>query len=132
MKFILLLVLFTSSLFAAVQTATVTALQSPNQKAVRVQWASIAGATSDTGSSVELHQFKSKSIQCEGTYGGTTVTIQASNDGTNWQGVLDSAGSALTFTAAGLKTISTIARYYRPSAASGTGSLTCTLIATLY
>lgn len=42
-----------------------------------------------------------------------TVTIQASIDGTNWFGLKDLSGTAITFTAAGYAEFSTAALYIR-------------------
>lgn len=59
------------------------------------------------------------SVQVVGTFGGATVTIQISNDGTNWATLQDIEGSDVSFTAAGLVDFSTAALYIRASASGG-------------
>jgi len=44
-----------------------------------------------------------------------TLTIQVSNDGTNWATLKDLQGTDVTFTAAGLTDFSTAAQFIRPS-----------------
>ena len=61
------------------------------------------------------------SVQATGTFGGATITMQISNDGTNWATLRDATGANLTFSAAGIADFSTAARYVRPSSAGGTG-----------
>lgn len=60
------------------------------------------------------------SVQATGTFGGATITMQISNDNTNWATLKDATGAALTFSAAGIADFSTSARYIRPSSSGGT------------
>lgn len=60
-------------------------------------------------------------MQCSGTFGGATITLQGSNDGSTYASVTDAAGNAITLSAAGLKDFSTAAAYLRPSSSGGTG-----------
>lgn len=59
------------------------------------------------------------SVQVIGTFGGATVILQGSNDGTNWVGLNDVAGNAISLTAAGAAEFSTAMAYIRPSASGG-------------
>jgi len=61
----------------------------------------------DTGSAESLAEFADRSVQveCATTFGGGTVTIEGSNDGTNYRTLHDTDGNALTFTSGGLKQI---------------------------
>ena len=61
------------------------------------------------------------SIQVIGTFGGASVALQGSNDGTNWVGLGDRAGTAIAITAAGGSEFSTSFVYLRPLATGGTG-----------
>jgi hypothetical protein len=61
------------------------------------------------------------SIQVVGTFGGASVALQGSNDGTNWVGLSDRAGTAIAITAAGGSEFSTSYVYLRPLATGGTG-----------
>lgn len=58
-------------------------------------------------------------IQAIGTFGGTTVKLQGSNDNTNWVDIKDTAGTAIGLTAAGGAEFSTSFLYLRPLASGG-------------
>ena len=58
-------------------------------------------------------------VQVTGTFGSATVVLQASNDGSNWVTLKDTAGNAISFTSAGMAEFSTAALYLRPSASGG-------------
>lgn len=60
-------------------------------------------------------------VQVIGTFGGATVTLKASNDGTNWVTLKDLQGSDVSLTAAGMAEFTTSAAYIRAEAAGGTG-----------
>lgn len=80
-----------------------------------------AMATGDTGAPVENQTFSDRSIQFVGTFGGATVVLEGSNDGTNWVTLTDPASVALSFTSAGLKQILQVTRYMRPNVSGGAG-----------
>lgn len=101
-------------------TPTGAKVPGPVGKASVVTWSAMA--TGDTGNAVQSPGFSDRSIQVEGTFGGSTVTIQGSNDGTNYYTLTDTAGVALTFTSAGLRQILQITRYIRPTVTAGAGS----------
>ena len=77
---------------------------------------------SDVGEAKEYTYFNDRTVQVTGTFGGT-VSIEGSNDGVNYTTLTDAAGSALEFTAAGLKLITEAPRYIRPSAGSGVSDI---------
>lgn len=60
------------------------------------------------------------SIQALGTFGGATVKLQGSNDGSNWVDLEDLQGDAIGLTAAGAAEFSTSMAYLRPLATGGT------------
>ena len=79
------------------------------------------GATADgSGSAVELPEWADNCVHIIGTIGGATVTIEGSNDGTNWI-TLNHPGGALSFTslAAALKQVLERPRYIRPTITGG-------------
>jgi hypothetical protein len=94
-----------------------------------IQWASVAN--NDTGELCEIPGAADRSVQVQGTFGGATVIIQGSNDGTNWHTLNHPQGSPLSFAAAGLKGVVEITRFIRPSVSGGDGttSVTVTLLA---
>ena len=88
---------------------------------------SIATATwtmggADTGVPVALTDWYDRSIQISGTFGAATVTIQGSNDGTNWSTLRDPASVALTFTTADIKQLLELSIYLRVITTGGTGT----------
>lgn len=85
-----------------------------------VSWAAMGNA--DTGTEVQMSGASDRSVQIEGTFGGATVVIQGSNDGTNWQSLTDPQGNAISTTAAKLEQISELTRYVRPSTSGGVGT----------
>lgn len=95
---------------------------------VLFQWAALAaGETGDTaGFSAG---FNDRSIQVAGTFGGTTVTVEGSNDGSNWATLNDVFGDPLSFTVAGLAQVLECTRYVRVKSTGGAGA---SIIASLF
>lgn len=60
------------------------------------------------------------SVQFVGTFGGATVILQGSNDGTNWVTLSDVNGTDISATAAGAFDFSSAMLYFKPSASGGT------------
>lgn len=85
-----------------------------------VTWS--AGATGDSGSAVESAAWADRCVHVTGTFGGATVAIQGSNDGSDWQTLNNAQGTAATFTAAGLKQIVEVPRFMRPTVTGGAAS----------
>lgn len=70
------------------------------------------------------------SVQVAGTFGGATVALEVSNDGTNWLPLNDLAGDAISVTSAGLHEFSSAAGRVRAKTTGGTGTdVTVTLCA---
>jgi hypothetical protein len=92
------------------------------QYGVLVQtWDALDG--SDNGDAAMHEGFTDRTVHVTGTFDSATVTIQGSNDGTNWATLNDVAGAPLTFTAAGMRTIRE-APYYTRAITSGGGGTT--------
>lgn len=86
-------------------------------------------ATGDTAAFLEVPSFGDHSVQVAGTFGGATVNIEGSNDGTNFVTMTDPQGTALAFSAAGLKQAMELVRYIRPAVVGGSGvSITVTMV----
>ena len=89
-------------------------------------------ANGDQGTAFENPGQADRSIQISGTFGvGGSITIQGSNDGSNWVALTDPQGNAITKTAAAIEQVSEVTRYIRPSvtAGDGTTALTVTMLA---
>ena len=100
----------------------------PSGNARLVTWADMVNG--DVGAPVEWVDFADRCIQVTGTFGaGGTLTVQGSNDGTNWATMADPQGNALTITAAKIEQVLELPRYVRPNvtAGDGTTSLSVTL-----
>ncbi len=85
-----------------------------------------------TGTGLEWTEWADRTFQVAGTFGGATLTLEGSNDGTNWATLSNAAGgTAATFTTAGIKTVIELPRYVRPNLTTvGVGAtLTATLVA---
>lgn len=94
-----------------------------------VTWSGLLNT--DDGSPVDWIDFADRCFQVTGTFGaGGSLTIQGSNDGTNWSALADPQGNALTFTSQRLEQALELPRYVRPivTAGDGTTNLVCTLV----
>jgi hypothetical protein len=88
----------------------------------RVIWEEIA--TGDPISAFTLRQQYglAASVQVVGTFGGATLVLQVSNDGTNWVTARDMFGAAVSLTATGYAELTLSAAYIRPSVSGGSGN----------
>lgn len=86
-----------------------------------VTWSGMV--TGDTITSHEPNSTRAVAgcVTFTGTFGGTTASLQGSNDGTNWFNLLQN-GTAIAATAAAGIDFSTAARYIRPALTGGTGN----------
>lgn len=86
----------------------------------QVAWADIA--TGDTMVAYEISDQAglAGSVQFAGTFGGATVTLTGSNDGTNYVTLVDQTGSLISASSAGLVEFSTSCRYIKPGITGGT------------
>jgi len=98
---------------------------------VVAQWLGLGNA--DTGVPVALTDWADRSIQVSGTFGGATLTVQGSNDYTNyfaqnyssmvWNTMRDPLGNLLTFSTSGdLKQMLELALYVRVITSGGAGT----------
>jgi hypothetical protein len=96
--------------------------------APRHVWAGMA--TGDTINALKLINkgAQKAAVQISGTFGGATVKMQASNDGTTFADIKDIHNTAVSTSAAAIFEISSSAVYLRPAISGGTGdSVTATL-----
>lgn len=91
-----------------------------------ITWANIGN--SDMPTPVTFAGYGSKSFQVEGTFGGTSVACQGSNDGANYHALSDPTGTTIGLTAGGLKEVLEHSLYVQPALSGGSGSsITATL-----
>jgi hypothetical protein len=94
-----------------------------------VSWTGLLNG--DNGAAAQWCDYADRCIQVTGTFGtGGSLTIQGSNDGTNWGSLADPQGNALTFTSSKLEQALELPMYVRPvvTAGDGTTNLTCTIL----
>jgi hypothetical protein len=77
--------------------------------------------TGESGDAVEMPGSADRSAQIAGTFGSGTITIEGSNDGTNWYTLDDPQGVAISTTSAGIFAVSQLTRYIRPTLTGGSG-----------
>lgn len=70
---------------------------------------------------VSMLEWADRSVQVVGTFGGGTITIEGSNDGSNWATLTDPQGNNLAITSAKIEQISEMTLYVRPKPSVGTG-----------
>ena len=99
-------------------------------RAAAYRWTDYSTADTSTPIKVQNMQGLAGSVQVTGTFGSATITLQASNDGTNYVTLKDSAGgTAISFTAAGMAEFSTAALFIKPTSSGGTAdNVTVTVI----
>ena len=91
-----------------------------------VVWGPIGDA--DVCQPVTLSNYTDQSAQVDGTFGGATLTIQGSNDATNYHTKTDPTGTAISLTQSGLRQCTEATINTKPVTSGGTGSaLTVTM-----
>jgi hypothetical protein len=97
--------------------------------AVVATWTGLA-SSGDVGQALQRTDLVDRSAQVFGTFSGSTLVFEGSNDGTNYFTLSNPAGTTLSFTAAGLMQVTEATAWVRPHLTSGSGaSLTVTLTA---
>ena len=93
-----------------------------SDEVVLYTWTPITNANAD-GAPISMPWAARAAFQVFGTFGGATVAIQGSNDGTNWDGAEKINGAtALSFTTSGIGGSSVIPRFIRPLLTGGAAS----------
>lgn len=94
----------------------------------RVVWANMAnGDTGDAFLVRDRYGFVG-SVQISGTFGGATVALEQSNDGTTWFPAVDPLGAAISATSNEITEMSLAAAYLRPTITGGAGSSVSVII----
>lgn len=93
---------------------------------VSFSWALVTNG--DTGAPMAFTQWTDRSVQLNGTFGGTIVW-EGSNDGTNYETLTDAQGVAMSYTANALKQAVEVTLYARPRVAAGVTGVTVTCVA---
>lgn len=81
----------------------------------------------DDGAPESAPQYPLKSVTVVGTFGGGTILIEESNDGSTYVTSVNNIGTAASFTANGSMVIASNARFHRPRASVGVTSVVISL-----
>jgi len=91
-----------------------------------ITWAGLD--SDDSGEPVELVDYPDRTLTITGTFGaGGSISLQGSNDGTNWFSITDPQGNAITKTAAAMELVVETPRYMRPIVTAGDGTTSLTV-----
>lgn len=85
-----------------------------------VKWTAMATAVANSALTVAGQLGLVGAAQISGTFGGATVTLQCSNDGTTWFDMSDVSGTVMTATGNSFFEFSTAALYIKPLISGGT------------
>lgn len=102
-----------------------TRQQTTNTQAFVQRWAAMAA--NDTGEPLGASQYTDRSVQVAGTFGGATVRIEGSNDGSTWATLTDPQGNALEMISAKLEMVTEATLYIRPAVVGGDGTTSLTV-----
>jgi hypothetical protein len=91
-------------------------------KVPRVSWAGIVTGDTINALPIAAQAAIAGAVQFSGTFGGATIGLQVSNDGTTYFDMKDLGGTVITATAAALFEFTTAAMFIRPVIASGSGN----------
>lgn len=94
---------------------------SGNSRTLLASYAAMANG--DDGEPIPFSQYADKSVQVVGAFGvGGSVTIEGSNNGTDWATLKSSSGNALNITSAKIEQVLEITQLIRPRVTAGDGS----------
>lgn len=96
-----------------------------NQRVGIFTWTPLAQG--DDGSPCSLAQYADRSVQVAGTFGGATLRVEGSNDGTNWATLTDPQGNELLITGAKIEMVTEVTLYIRPVVVGGGGTTALTV-----
>lgn len=105
----------------ATVTGTIShASEVPTRDVWIINWPAMGNA--DTGTTVGCAGSSDRCVQFSGTFGGATIVLQGSNDGTNWSTLQDPQGNSISKTSAGIFQVLDLTRYIRPVTSGGSGT----------
>lgn len=104
----------------AIVDFSVETLATWRDRASVITWSGLT--TGDTGRPLEMVGWADRSVQITGTFGGATLTLQGSNNGSTWNTLTDPQGNEIVLTSQKIEQIMEITRYIRPSVSGGSGA----------
>jgi hypothetical protein len=108
-------------------TIALTKTPSGNTRTMIVNWLNLANG--DDGEPIPFSQYADKSAQVIGTFGvGGSITLEGSNNGTDWAPLTDPQGSNLVFTTAKIEMVTEATLLVRPRVSAGDGTTSLSMI----
>ena len=95
-----------------------------------ITWAALT-TTDPTGTPAQWCEFSQRCVTITGTFGGATVTLQGSNDGTNYFTLTDLQTTAISKTSAALEQVAELPLLVKPVVTGGDGTTSITVIITM-
>lgn len=86
----------------------------------RITWTGVSTADTMVAFPIQNQRGLAGAVQVVGTFGSSTVKLQASNDGSTFADMKDVNGTAISLTATGYFEFSTAAGYIKPASSGGT------------
>lgn len=96
-------------------------VQAQAAKVPRLTWAALATGDTIVALPIAAQAAIAGAVQFKGTFGGATVGLQASNDGTTFFNIKDLGGTPISTGAAAMFEFTTAAMYLRPVISGGAG-----------
>lgn len=110
-------------------TTNVITIPAGNGNVKAVTWTGLANGQAGDPLAPDSALWSDRSVQVSGTFGASgALAWEGSNDGTNYYALNSPQGSALSFTAAGLKAVQEGALYMRPRVTAGDGTTALTVV----
>ncbi len=100
--------------------ATITPALSVVDGIPRVTWTGVSTADTMVSWKIQGQRGLAGAMQVTGTFGSSTVKLQASNDDTTFFDMKDMNNTAVSLTAAGYFEFTTAAGYIKPASSGGT------------
>lgn len=101
-------------------TASLTGPLEIGKASLTAQWDMVDADT--IGAAAEFPDQTDAVVTITGTFGGATVTIEGSNDGTTYVILTDPQGNAISKTSAAIEQITEVPRYIRPAKSGGSST----------
>lgn len=103
--------------------AMTASIPAGDQMARKFEWSGLLNGDDGAVIGPDWAAFSDRSVQVTGTFGaGGTLVWEGSNDGTNFVTLNIPAGTAISFTGAGLKQVLEAVLYARPRVTGGDGT----------
>ena len=112
---------------AAIKVTLTDVSSKGDGSAMKAVWAAVT--ENDTFVAVSMPEYLRASVHISGTFGGGTVVLKGSNTGTNFFGLDDIEGTAISMTSEGLKQVQEGTQYFQPTHSGGSSSsITVTML----